>query len=105
MAYTDYTDWNFIRSPHDLPNKKLFAIITGDTIYIPGDERSRTNPGHGYPAETRPFVSLQVTEKEDVWKAKIAALSTSKDYSSQQFRAFIITPVDIGVTVSVDVKI
>lgn len=29
-----------------------YAVIVEETIHIPGDERSRTNPGHGYPART-----------------------------------------------------
>mgnify|MGYP000510051357 CR=1 FL=1 len=29
-----------------------YAAITTETAHIPGDERSRTNPGHGYPAHT-----------------------------------------------------
>lgn len=28
----------------------MWIIITTDSVYIPGDERSRTHPGHGYPA-------------------------------------------------------
>ena len=32
-----------------LPEQEHWAIITESSIYIPGDERSRTNPGHGYP--------------------------------------------------------
>lgn len=26
-----------------------YLLIATDRIFIPGDERSRTNPGHGYP--------------------------------------------------------
>lgn len=26
-----------------------YLLIDSRTIHIPGDERSRTNPGHGYP--------------------------------------------------------
>lgn len=32
---------------------QLYFVVTKESIYIPGepgDERSRTNPGHGYPA-------------------------------------------------------
>lgn len=30
----------------------MYLIIWQDTVYHEGDERSRTNPGHGYPAYT-----------------------------------------------------
>lgn len=34
-----------------MKNAKL-AVIYEDSIYHEGDERSRTHPGHGYPAYT-----------------------------------------------------
>jgi len=37
----------------DGPKKQHFAAVVFSSIYIEGDERSRTNPGHGYPAEWR----------------------------------------------------
>jgi hypothetical protein len=37
-----------------IPQEEHFAVVYSDSIFIPGDERSRTNPGHGYPDyETR----------------------------------------------------
>lgn len=42
-----------VHGPNDVPNTPHFAVIIFNTrtVHIPGDERSRTNPGHGYPAE------------------------------------------------------
>jgi hypothetical protein len=48
-------------------NKK-FAVFVKRKIDIPGDERSRTNPGHGYPAETRKFT--EVLEFDDAAKLR-----------------------------------
>lgn len=33
----------------DIPKTEHLAVVYTDSIFIPGDERSRTNPGHGYP--------------------------------------------------------
>jgi hypothetical protein len=33
----------------NIPQQEHFAVVYEDSIFIPGDERSRTNPGHGYP--------------------------------------------------------
>ncbi len=33
----------------NIPQHEHFAVVYEDSIFIPGDERSRTNPGHGYP--------------------------------------------------------
>jgi hypothetical protein len=36
----------------DVPEREHWAIIESASVVIPGDERSRTNPGHGYPEST-----------------------------------------------------
>lgn len=43
-----------------------YLLIDSTSVYIPGDERSRTNPGHGYPerTETYPVLKWFDTEKE-----------------------------------------
>lgn len=42
------------KSAADIPNSKHLAVLVQkvNRFDIPGDERSRTNPGHGYPATT-----------------------------------------------------
>lgn len=45
-----------IHEPADVPKGEHWAIIQSGSIYIPGDERSRTNPGHGYPARTEKYL-------------------------------------------------
>ena len=39
----------------------MYAVIVERSVYIPGDERSRTNPGHGYPATTEYFQNSLVS--------------------------------------------
>lgn len=48
-----------------------FAIVEFSSIFIPGDERSRTNPGHGYPDRTEPTVRYITFDTEEEWKAAI----------------------------------
>jgi hypothetical protein len=36
----------------NIMSKPHWALITSVSVYHEGDERSRTNPGHGYPAHT-----------------------------------------------------
>jgi hypothetical protein len=43
-------------SPNEIPDEEHFAIIKFKSITIPGDERSRTHPGHGYPESTETIV-------------------------------------------------
>jgi len=46
-----------VKGPKDVPEGHHFAVIifNAGSIQIPGDERSRTNPGHGYPAHTHSY--------------------------------------------------
>ncbi len=100
----DLRTWHYVTSVDKLPKgKKLYAIATSGSIYVPGDERSRTNPGHGYPGGSEPVIELKVTEDEEAWKLEIAEMKTSS-YYQKPFRAFIIQPVEIDVSVSVEVK-
>ena len=47
----------YVYSPSDIPLGEHWAIIEGSSITVPGDERSRTNPGHGYPESTERFIT------------------------------------------------
>lgn len=46
-----------VKGPDDVPNGHHFAVIIFNkgSVFIPGDERSRTAPGHGYPAHTQNY--------------------------------------------------
>lgn len=41
-----------IKGAEQVPSEEHFAILVYEhsSVHVPGDERSRTNPGHGYPA-------------------------------------------------------
>lgn len=60
-----------VSSPEDVPTGHHYAVIVykSQSVYIPGDERSRTNPGHGYPERTESFDTFEhwVTESKDDW--------------------------------------
>ena len=43
--------------PDEIPQGEHWAILTRVYVCIPGDQRSRTNPGHGYPATTEYHIS------------------------------------------------
>ncbi len=46
-----------IEAPDQAPSDDHYLLIIFETasVYVPGDERSRTNPGHGYPGGTEKF--------------------------------------------------
>jgi hypothetical protein len=51
-----------ILSPSDIPTELHFQVLCFEeqTIHHEGDERSRTNPGHGYPAYTEKIKYLKI---------------------------------------------
>lgn len=67
-----------VASKNDVPNGHHYAIIIykSDSVYIPGDERSRTNPGHGYPERYETYESFEhyVTEDKVEWEDFVKAL-------------------------------
>lgn len=84
----------------ELPTESYLAIITNNSVNVPGDERSRTNPGHGYPAYTERSFNIEVYESEDSWKKEVERLTLSKS----PFQAVRINPAKITTSVSVTVQ-
>lgn len=85
----------------NIPDVPHFAIITTESVTIPGDERSRTHPGHGYPEHTVSYINYEMFTDEQKWKDKIAYL-VNRPYS--KFKAVRVTPAKISVNVDVDVS-
>jgi hypothetical protein len=50
----------------DLPDGEFYAIVQNNSVHIPADERSKTHPGHGYPASTEYFLGMRIFSKEDL---------------------------------------
>lgn len=83
-----------------MPRGKHFAILEFHSRHVPGDERSREAPGHGYGEHTEHYGTYRVTENEAEWKREIAILTERK----KEFVAFPAGPL-AKITFSVDVKI
>lgn len=60
-----------VTSSKDMPLTGVpqWAVLQYRSIYIPGDERSRTNPGHGYPESTERVSDLLVFDSEEELKS------------------------------------
>ena len=84
----------------NIPSQPHFAIIRETSVHIPGDERSRTNPGHGYPERTETFITYEAFTDCDKWKKEIARLTLGND----SFRAISVTPATVTTSVSVTVS-
>jgi hypothetical protein len=96
---------NFPNNISELPKTPYYAILTETSVCIPGDERSRTNPGHGYPAFTSYYWSMQVFPDKIAWEKEIIRRSSTKrTYGSNNWQAVKVEPANITITVAVDVK-
>ena len=95
----------YCTKPKDIPTKPHFAIITGGSIHVPGDERSRQYPGHGYPASTEYHVVYAAYDNHEEWATEVARRQKSTYQNERDFVAMAITPAVIETTVSVKIDI
>lgn len=98
------SDRKWCINPQDVPEKEHFAILYFGSIWIPGDERSKTNPGHGYPEHNEIKIDYVVFESKLAWEKEIKNLTTSTSVYNKNWRAIYVKPAIINTSVSVDVE-
>jgi len=85
---------------NELPEVPYYAILTPQSTFVEGDERSRTNPGHGYHAHTVENWSIEVFDCCNKWKEEIIRLTKSND---RKFQAVKMFPAQVQINVEVEV--
>jgi len=97
-----------VKGPSDVPEGPHFTVIIYDTtsVYVPGDERSRTNPGHGYPEHTDTYDTFEhwVTDDPTVLNEFIRALDVEVRLR-QKRRPYVILKVEKKARVVVEPEI
>lgn len=88
------------KSPSILPTVPYWVIFTQGSVYVPGDERSREAPGHGYPARTEQHIDQAVYTDKAEFEGEIKKLV---DRGDKTFRVALVTPLAVTVTVGVQV--
>ena len=82
---------------------EYFAVIFDKEVHHQGDERSRTHPGHGYPAYTENIPSIQeFLSQEDLlaWVKHEESLT----YGKKTYRIIRCSPVTITTTIQVQLS-
>lgn len=98
-------DYSSVHERSEAPNDAHFAILEFDSIYIEGDERSRTHPGHGYPASTEKIVRYYRYNTEEAWKKAIEERANPKFGSPKDnFLPCRITPAKVTKSVHVSIS-
>ena len=79
-----------------------YAALVTKFVTIPGDERSRTHPGHGYPEHTEEYVEMVPFESREAMEAWVQRSTTG--YSKPRFKLIRYEELDYATTVSVRVS-
>ena len=88
-----------VNQPAEPRVENKYAVIYSDSIYHEGDERSRTNPGHGYPAWTETIEKIQTFKDEAALKEWI--LKNNTGYSRKTFTAIRYQELKVSTEVQV----
>ena len=94
----------YCQSPSDIPKTPHYAILSLRSTYIPGDERSRECPGHGYPATTEYSWDYIVYPDRESWEAEIKQRMGSIFGGQKDFVAISATPATVKTSIQVDIK-
>lgn len=83
QGHRDYAD-KYVKRAEDVPTGEHWAIITGASVHIPGDERSRTAPGHGYQEHIESYIEYAVYLNEAKFKLALAhAIESNRGYGGK----------------------
>lgn len=96
MRYADV----YVKTKADVPTEDHWAIFKFSSYHVPGDERSRTNPGHGYPARDEPVVEYQAYTTEGHWKEAIA----DHEQQGRPYLAAKVCPAKVSTKTTVIVE-
>ena len=90
----------YVNAKRDMPDEPHWAILKFGSIHVPGDERSRTNPGHGYPAHNEPVVKYEVYLTEEAMLAAVRQIE-ERPYHTESYTVIKVEPVQIKTEISV----
>ena len=89
--------------PSDLPPGEHYAILVFGSVHIPGDERSRTHPGHGYPAHSEPKVEYIVFTGREAWEQEVKRRAVD-GYAGGDWVPVIVRRATVTMAVNVSVS-
>ena len=93
----------FVTTKQKFPTEPHWVILKFSSINIPGDERSRTAPGHGYPAHRESVVNYEAYLTEEKFLAAVQYLGEEK-YGRTNYVAMKVDPLKITKTISISTE-
>lgn len=92
----------------DIPNRFHYALIefSQNHIHHEGDERSRTHPGHGYPAytETVDVARYESFLTKEELEMEVIKRHLSSNPAHHRYRIFEVRPMEVKTLVSVSIE-
>lgn len=88
-----------------IPDRPHYAVIETRHITIPGDERSRTNPGHGYPEHTEECISYHAFADEREMRAWVERKEErTRHYADYgNYRIVFVQPAKVEISTNVTI--
>lgn len=83
-----------------IPKTEHWALLVNVITTVPGDERSRSNPGHGYPEHTVKSIDYEAFTDYSSFENRVIQLTSRRD----TFTAIKVQPLTIETKVSVQVR-
>lgn len=107
MGKEFYADgWRTVGSVSELPTEPYFAVIKFGSIYIEGDERSRTNPGHGYPGHSQTTIEYYIFKDKASWEKYIDKLiHPTYGNPEKNWQAVYVTPAMVQTKTQVVINL
>lgn len=82
--------------------KEFYAALIQDSYHVEGDERSRTNPGHGYPAHTVDYTKVEEFKDEEEMRRWVERQESSK-YFKKKYKIVKCIPMEVQTKIEVRV--
>lgn len=97
-------EMKYVRKLSDIPKEPHYVIVKIGSVHIPGDERSRTHPGHGYGERTEHYPEMRVTTDKTLWEKEIAE-ELQYDPKQQLFIAYFVPHIaEVKTEVKVSIE-
>ncbi len=84
--------------PADIPLGEHFAVVEFTSVTIPGDERSRTHPGHGYPEHTDTYCYYHI------FPSKVELANWILKHADTKYVVLLAHTMQVDKTVTIDIK-
>jgi len=89
----------------NIPNGEHWAIVSARRIVVPGDQRSRDAPGHGYPEHTEVTTEYEAFADKAAFEAELTRRASIPYYNNSLLRGLHVTETFVArpaVTVQIE---